>query len=170
MVDAAPPFPASMPPTSGWGGYFLGSWRVSKRVLDERLGRTAEMAGHCVFEPAQAVELRQCETVQTMLDGQSYPAVQTYFWRFDSKSSVVLWFSDRRFFCAADLGAPPSDAPIRPAQAALRHDCPPDSYKGVLAVDGDDRWRLQWRVTGPRKNYHLDAVYQRALAESVPVI
>ncbi len=127
------------------------------------------MTGLCRFEPLEdaAGGLRQQESVETLLDGRRYPATQTYLWRFPSSGPIELHFADNRFFCAADLGPFHPDASVSPVEARLSHFCSPDQYDGALAVEAANLWRWAWRVTGPRKNYRLAAVYQRAEAETV---
>ena len=161
----------SKPSEPSWRGYFAGEWRVERQVRDALAGRGAEMAGICRFEPlaperaGDPLALRQTETVETLLEGRRYPATQSYLWRFPPGAPPVLHFADGRMFCAADFGRPEAAlralADGRPARAALAHFCAPDHYEGVLTLERMDRWRLCWRVRGPRKNYHLDALYRR---------
>ena len=44
---------------------------------------------------------------------------------------------------------------------AFDHPCGPDMYRGRLALDGEDTFRLLWSVTGPRKLGGVTSTFRR---------
>lgn len=80
------------------------------------------------------------------------PAHQRYGLRIEDAGRVTLTDGADVVLAAADLSAP---------RAVFRHDCGDDVYLGRMARVSDDRWRLAWRIRGPRKDLVIATRYQR---------
>lgn len=134
-----------------WRPYFEGPWALSKTIEHYSDAGTATFAGQAEFvrtETALAYEEKGVMRVADMV----LESTQKQNWRFPGFHQVEIDFADGRFFCGFDLSLDP---------AHTTHDCPPDFYRGTLRVDAIDRWRLIWRVKGPRKDYMSVAEYSR---------
>jgi hypothetical protein len=82
------------------------------------------------------------------------PALQSYRYAFPEPGRAAVHFRDGRFFHDLDLTA---------GRWTVTHLCNPDRYDGEFTVLDADRWRIVWRVSGPRKDLTLDSSYRRGL-------
>ena len=106
-----------------------------------------------------ASRLRWAEEGALTLGGVQTQARRVYLWRLFAPDGVEVAYEDGRFFHA--FAMEPGGA------AEVRHDCAPDLYEGVYAFEGPDRWRLTWRVRGPRKDYAMTTDHLR-VGERIP--
>lgn len=129
---------------------FVGSWRLSRRIV-EADGRSATFAGTARFTP-DGEGLIYREDGLLALPGTAAPirAERRYLWREDGAGIVVLFDDGRPFH---------RFAPARPEAA---HWCEPDDYRVRYDFSGWPVWRAEWRVTGPRKDYHMIGEYSRS--------
>jgi hypothetical protein len=79
-------------------------------------------------------------------------ARQTYRFVIESPTRFSVFFADGRFFHRAEIDS---------GRACVAHDCAPDTYVGRYRFLGPDRWRLSWRIAGPRKDLVISSVFSR---------
>lgn len=128
----------------------VGAWRIERRMEDRR-GPDGAFHGRGVFTP-DSDGLLWRETGEMALEsGPSFSAFQSHIWRFRAAGEVKVLFADGRPF--HEFSA---------ENASGGHECPPDFYRARYAFDPPDAWRLEWRVTGPRKD-------QRIISEMVRI-
>ena len=86
-------------------------------------------------------------TCRVAVAGQPKMAAERrYFWAQD----LSVYFEDGRFFHRV------------PAEGGTAHHwCDPDRYTLVYDFSGWPRFTVDWRVTGPRKNYSAHTSYCR---------
>ena len=80
----------------------------------------------------------------------------------DSPASIL---AGARFFHKVEFGGIDGTAPL-----LSEHPCGPDIYRGRLALDSPDTFRLLWSVSGPRKLGTVASTFRRtssALRKSV---
>ena len=127
---------------------FVGTWRVERQITDQ-IGPHGRFSGTARFAP-QAAGLSYHEAGMLHLgDGPALAAERRYLWRADGKS-IVVDFEDGRPFHRFD----PRHSP-----ATARHDCAPDLYLVRYDLGSWPKWQVEWRVTGPRKDYRMVTVY-----------
>ncbi len=124
---------------------FEGAWQVERTIRQED-GIDARFSGRAVWAPAET-GLRYHENGLMTLDG--HPPMQAerrYFWAED----LSVFFDDGRFFHR-----------VPETGGSTSHWCDPDHY--ALTYDFTDwpRFKVAWRVKGPRKNYRADTEYTR---------
>lgn len=151
-----------MPPHPDLRTYLGGAWRVVRRIVDERAGRLGRLAGTATFGPAppgpsydelRYDELRYDE-LGTLVFGQHRgPAACSYRFVPDGPASASVRFADGRPFYQLSF---------RLGQAAIRHDCAADRYRGECRIVSADTWTLTWRIEGPRKRMLIRTRYRRA--------
>jgi Family of unknown function (DUF6314) len=129
---------------------FTGRWQITRQIDDRRAGVMGQFAGQAEFV-ADGDGLVLSETGMLSY-GRAAPmrAEQRYIWRADGPG-VAVFFADGRpfhWFSAAERQA--------------HHDCPPDSYDVTYDFSAWPRWKSIWAVTGPRKEYVMQSVYERA--------
>jgi len=134
-------------------GFLAGSWRLTRALDDRRAGQLGRLEGAAVFTAADG-DLLYREEGRLTIGGHDGPALQSYRYAFPAPGRAAVSFADGRFFHDLDLTS---------GAWACRHDCGEDRYDGDFSVLGADRWRVVWRVTGPRKELILDSTYRRAL-------
>ncbi len=133
---------------SGWADWaamdvsprrLLGPWRLHRRLRDGvDLGT---MTGTLTLaEEGDAI--RWDETGVLRWAGQDIVATRSYLLRRGDDGWWVH-FTDGRPFHPWTPGEP------------VTHPCAADLYRGLVRLDGPDRWRLLWDVTGPRKDQRI---------------
>ncbi len=124
---------------------FQGQWRLERDIVHAD-GTSARFVGRAVWECSGA-DLDYAETGELAVPGQApITAGQRYIWRPD----LTVWFSDGRYF---------HTVPARGGRT--RHWCAPDRYDGEYDFDPWPRFRVTWRVSGPRKSYRMVSTYRR---------
>jgi hypothetical protein len=133
--------------------YLAGPWRVRRRIDDRRRDERGSFEGGAAF-CRERQGLRYRERGVLRLNGYEGEAGRDYVYAFPIAAVAEVYFDDGRFFHALDLSG---------GAWSVEHRCGDDLYRGDFAVDGKDRWRVVWRVDGPRKALILDAEYRRTL-------
>ncbi len=131
---------------------FEGRWRLTRQIDDAR-GPDATFTGTAVFSPDSGGRgLELVEQGQLVLQGQgAFQAERRYLWQQDD-ACVAVFFADGRDFHRFDPQG---------GQAQAAHWCDPDTYEVQYDFTGWPVWQVQWRVTGPRKDYMMRSVYTR---------
>ena len=134
-----------------------GRWRLSRRIEDFRAGTEGGFEGEAqLYHDSEAPDRLRWEEAGVMrLGGVEAEGRRAYLWRLQPPALVEIRHEDGRFFHLLRL---------RGGEDAVRHDCPPDLYEGLYRFHGPDRWTLTWRVRGPRKDYRMETLHQRAPA------
>ncbi|QFU08994.1 hypothetical protein PARPLA_01871 [Rhodobacteraceae bacterium THAF1] len=131
---------------------FAGQWVLARKIVHSD-GRVATLRGRAAFR-AEGPTLVYEEAGTLKMDGTTLEARQSHLWRADG-NRIHVSFADGRPFHSFALGL---------ADAAARHDCPPDIYDVSYDFSGWPQWRSRWVVTGPRKGYELISIYARDAA------
>lgn len=133
-------------------GAFEGRWRLTRTIQDARAGRPGRFDGVAVFEPGSGgLWYREVGTL-TLEGAAPMAASRGYLWRDGGAGTVAVLFEDGRFFHRFDPGAERPEAV---------HDCAPDTYRVRYDFRDWPAWRVDWRVTGPRKDYAMVSRYER---------
>lgn len=96
--------------------------------------------------------LRFSESGALAYGGVTMEAARDYRFEILAEDRFRVFFADGRFF---------HETLVRGEVAQVTHDCAPDLYRGRYRLDGPARWRLSWRVTGPRKDLVICSVFSR---------
>jgi hypothetical protein len=99
-----------------------------------------------------ADEARFSESGLLRLAGVTTEAARDYRFKILAQDRFRVSFADGRFFHEAQVVG---DA------ALMSHDCAADLYRGRYRFEGPGRWRLSWRITGPRKDLVIATVFSR---------
>lgn len=135
--------------------YLVGTWRIERVVADRRADAKHSMAGTAWYMRARD-GLHYAERVRwTAPDGQLLDGHRRYWLVATGPWAAEVRFEDGRLFHPLDL---------RTGRAAVQHTCAPDHYAGWYALDGRDRHRTGWTVTGPRKDLVIATTYTRSPA------
>jgi hypothetical protein len=132
---------------------FAGRWTLGRTIEDVRAGRAGTLAGTATFTPAPD-GLAYAETgTLTLGDAPPMTATRSYLWRDAGANAIEVLFADGRFFHRfyADEDRP-----------AAVHDCGADQYRVRYDFRRWPRWRAEWRVTGPAKDYGIVSDYRPA--------
>ena len=130
---------------------FRGRWDIRRDIFDLDSNWTGRFTGFGLFEPT-ATGLAYAEEGELRFAGlPPFRATRGYHYRPDG-TEVVVEFEDGRFFHRFD-----------PAHSGTQatHWCDPDTYDVRYVFDWPDRWRAEWRVEGPRKDYRMVTNYSR---------
>ena len=125
----------------------LGTWDLRRVVDDRRAGQRHDVRGTATLLRESADRVRWSET-GTMTWGDR--AVEVGRTLFVVRTAEQWWveFSDGRPFHPWAVGRP------------VEHPCTPDHYVGLIEVDGAG-WTVEWRATGPEKDYVMTTVHSR---------
>lgn len=122
---------------------FEGRWRIARRIEDEWMGTTGLFEGVARFTP-DARGLAYHEVGELKLP-QEVPmaASRRYLWRAEPGGIAVL-YEDGRYFHR-----------IREAADVVQdwHVCGEDEYDVTYNFTHWPKWRMIWKVRGPRKDY-----------------
>jgi len=124
---------------------FAGRWRVSRIIDDDRMGGQAgTFAGDALFQPRPDGALYYAEEGELRLGpGPSFRAMRSYLWRAEG-GRIVVDHGDGRPFHS-----------FEPAAPAAEHLCGADLYVVRYDFAAWPRWRAEWTVRGPRKDYAM---------------
>jgi hypothetical protein len=127
---------------------FEGSWRLSRRIEDNRAGLTGRLEGEARFAPGQGGLVLTETGLLRYGEGAPLQAERRYLWRAEADGIAVFFEDGRPFHWFSE------------ARSAASHDCPPDLY--TVSYDfGDwpESWSALWQVSGPRKDYRMESLY-----------
>jgi hypothetical protein len=125
---------------------FEGAWDVERDIADARAGQAGRFEGRAVFAlVAEGLRYRE-EGWLTLGAAPTVVATRSYLWRAGGGGALEVRFEDGRLFHV-----------FHPAEARpeAEHDCPPDRYRAAYDFADWPNWRVEWRVTGPRKDYAM---------------
>jgi hypothetical protein len=122
---------------------FTGAWTVDREIEDLRAGRSGRFSGRAEFRPV-AGGLAYREQGTLVMGGASMAAARGYLWRDGGAGTIEVCFEDGRLFHRFCTDEP---------EPAAVHACPPDHYRVRYDFARWPRWRAEWRVHGPRKDY-----------------
>jgi hypothetical protein len=119
----------------------VGAWRLRRRLVDRSAGGLGTMTGTLTLEPDDG-GLAWHEAGRLRWAGRDLDVTRDYVLR-ENEDGWWVHFTDGRPF-----------HPWRPG-ATVEHPCVADLYRGLIRIDGPDRWRILWDVTGPRKEQRI---------------
>lgn len=133
--------------------FLRGSWRIDREILDVGSGITGRFTGSARFEADAEVRslLRYIEHGTVQLASHRGPAFRRLGYHLAGPHARVV-FDDGRHFHDLDL---------RGGLWEVEHPCRADLYRGRFEVDGADRWRQEWTVTGPHKDQLIRTILER---------
>lgn len=123
---------------------FAGDWKV-ERVIDDRAGGQAgRFDGRGHFTPVGDGDLAYAEEgMLTLGSGAPLRATRRHLWRAEG-GRIAVDYADGRPFHSFD-----------PADPAAEHQCGADLYAVRYDFADWPRWRAEWTVRGPRKDYTM---------------
>lgn len=135
---------------------FAGCWSLRREIVGADRTPIGRLSGRAWFV-VEGASLMYHETGCLTLDTHSLEARQTHSWRQDGARIHVTFADGRPFHCFdASVGTP-----------RARHDCPPDLYVVSYDFSRWPRWRTEWAVTGPNKDYRMRSTYRRLPADAM---
>ena len=117
--------------------FFAGTWRLRRRIRDDRLGIAGRFIGTARFTPI-AAGLAYEEAGLLSFAAHEGEARQRYLWLTEGLAVPELRFADGRLFHRLDLSS---------GEAEVAHEC------------GADRWLQLWTIAGPRKALRLTTLF-----------
>ena len=139
-------------------GFLRGSWVFLRLLRDEATGGRGSFLGRADFTDAPGgLDFREAGWM-VLGDYQGH-AERRYRFRFTGPWRAEVGFADGRPFHALEL---------RGGETTVEHLCGNDLYRGRYRLAGDYRWRLDWQITGPRKDLSLETCYQRFAEDTRP--
>lgn len=125
----------------------LGTWELSRVVDDRRTGEQRDVRGTATLELESPGRVRWGEEGTMTWAGHEVPVFRTLF-VVGSGDAWFVEFEDGRPFHPWAVGE------------RVRHLCAPDLYTGLVRLDQDpvERWTVEWRATGPEKDYVMTTV------------
>jgi len=132
--------------------YLEGSWDITRSIDDRRNDAPGRLTGRAVFIPEDN-GLHYQESGRLKMAAFDDNVHQRYLFRFPEKHCATVSFTDGRSFHDLDLSTGTWQA---------HHVCGPDIYDGEFELDGENAWRSQWTIHGPRKDMTIRTCYTRA--------
>ena len=140
-------------------GFLLGTWRVTRRIENQKLGAfgsfegTALLAEHDLGNPSTGSgRARYEETGELRIgtySGQAHRSLE--FVRLED-ATVALYFTDHRLFIDLDL---------RTGASYADHLCGDDCYQIGTVVRSHRVVQEHWRVRGPTTDYDAVTTLER---------
>lgn len=140
-----------VPDPAGLARWLRGHWNVTRVINDG----TGHFEGRACFspDPVMPTALVWRERGHLRLGAHDGPAERTLRIEPDATGGWQVRFGDRRPFHPLDLVH---------GRCEATHLCGADVYRGRYAIEGEHRFTVTWRVTGPRKDDLIVSVYDRA--------
>jgi|SRR5665213_2436459 len=139
-------------PISDLRAFLLGSWRISRRIRDFRLGICGRLEGRVIFAPALD-GLVQEETGRLRFGAYEGEVTRRYRIAIAGPETATFHQTDGSLFHALDLSSGTAD---------ILHPCAGDRYRGRYRVLHNDCFWVNWHVSGPRKHYWLATRHVKA--------
>ncbi|MET4101897.1 hypothetical protein ABIE58_001321 [Roseovarius sp. MBR-78] len=124
---------------------FEGAWRFDRQITHAD-GQRAQVTGVAVWRREGAGLILEEAGEMHMAGHPPMQVARRYLWGAD----LAVSFEDGRFFHH-----------VPPEGGAAAHWCDPDQYDGSYDFSRWPRFRVEWRVRGPRKDYHMMTDYWR---------
>ena len=142
-------------PINDLRAFLLGSWRISRRIQDFRLGICGRLEGRATVAPA-ATGLVHEETGKLCFGIHQGEATRRTLIAIDRPEAAALYHADGSLFHALDLSSGTAD---------ILHRCADDHYRGRYRVLQENCFWVAWHVTGPRKHYRLATRHIRTASD-----
>ena len=133
---------------------FAGDWEIEREIEDVKGGRHGRFTGRARFTPSPE-GLRYREEGRLALDDGAGDGRDARLPLARRRGGGDRGAVRRRPACST---ASSLDEP----DPAAEHACPPDTYRVRYDFARWPRWRAEWRVTGPRKDYGMVSRFRRA--------
>ncbi|MBV8651678.1 MAG: hypothetical protein JO255_09445 [Alphaproteobacteria bacterium] len=134
--------------------FLLGSWRISRRIYDARLGLRGHLEGSAAFTPSPGGLVYE-EAGRLRFGAYEGEAAQRFRFAIEPGAAATVHRADGSLFHRLELSSGTAD---------IVHDCGADRYCGRYRVLDEDRLRIVWHVTGPRKRYRMTTLHWRVSA------
>ena len=131
--------------------FFLGGWRIVRRVDDTRLGQVGRLTGQSVFAPIDQ-GLSYDEAGELCFGAYRGQATRRYRFMIDGPGTGAVRHADGSLFHKLDLSSGLAD---------IDHSCGEDHYRGRYRILHQDGFAVTWNVAGPRKRYRMATIYTR---------
>lgn len=140
----------------------LGTWSLTRVVDDRVAGERRDVRGTATLEQESPGRIRWSETGTMTWGGHAVPVSRTLYIERHLDRGDGAWsvhFEDGRLFHPWAVGT------------RVDHLCAPDHYRGLVEVDAEDepvtRWSVEWRASGPEKDYVMRTRLTRAAESGV---
>lgn len=130
---------------------FTGDWLLTRWIDDPGAGSLGRLEGTASFRPEAAGLAYREAGLLTLGTAPPVTVTRAYLWQAQGED-ITIRFVDGQFFHAFAADA---------AEPEAEHACPPDFYRVRYDFRFWPRWRAEWRVTGPRKDYAMQSDYRR---------
>ena len=140
----------------------LGTWDLVRDVDDRLTGERRDVRGSATLTLEAPGRVRWSEEGTMTWGGRSVPVGRTLYAVHGTGADPDGWwveFSDGRPFHPWAVGE------------AVTHPCAPDTYVGRIDAAGAglgapegagvERWTVEWRATGPEKDYVMHTGHSR---------
>lgn len=132
---------------------FEGGWSIARHIEDHRSGQSGHFNGTALFRPVPDGLVYHETGLLTLGHAVPLRATRDYMWRW-SAGRIHVYYADGRPFHDFD-----------PADPVAHHSCAPDDYRVRYDFSGWSHWTVDWRVTGPRKDYGSRSTFSRTAAD-----
>ncbi len=127
----------------------VGTWTMDRSIDDRRAAEQMSVSGTSTLALDDDGRVRWSEQGVLLRGDHEIPVSRVLF----VESRDDLWFvtfDDGRDF-----------HPWRPGGEVV-HPCGADTYVGLVVVESSERWTVEWRVSGPAKDYTMHSTLTRA--------
>jgi uncharacterized protein DUF6314 len=125
----------------------VGGWRLNRTIDDRMSGQRGCVHGTLTITPTDA-GLAWFESGVLNWAGQQLEVTRRLRIN-DVAGSYWVQFADGRAFHPWSPGS------------WVTHPCSLDLYRGLISIDGSDRFRITWQVTGPTKDHTITSRLHR---------
>lgn len=127
----------------------LGTWTLTREVDDRLAGERRDVRGTAVLELETPDRIRWSEAGTMTWPGHEVPVSRTLY-VVRAENAWAVHFEDGRLFHPWAVGG------------WVDHPCAPDHYRGLIRLEDAARWTVEWRATGPEKDYVMRTSHTRA--------
>ncbi|MEL7178179.1 MAG: DUF6314 family protein [Pseudomonadota bacterium] len=133
---------------------FAGPWELVRDITDLANRWPGRLEGVAQFIPqgdSGRLMYRE-EGLLTFAGLQAAKATRSYDWLIQAPDAIEVFFEDGRPFHRFD--------PTK-REVEAEHLCDADLYSVRYVFETETKWRAEWRVEGPRKDYRMVSFYTR---------
>jgi hypothetical protein len=144
-------------PVTELAAYLLGSWQLSREIIDHRSGRL-NLEGSAEVTRRLDGTLVYTEHGMLATGVASLEFTRSYRYLATGAGTARVQFED---------GSPFYDLDLSSGRCRVRHNCDEDLYLGFI-LSTNDGWYTRWRCRGPQKDYVATTRLSRSDVVSPP--
>ncbi len=133
---------------------FMGTWKINREIVDHKAKSVGVFKGKVHLAQHEDQQAIWHERGVLSISGAALQSERKFIW-MQIDNDIQVSFEDGRYFHT--LLSPQVGRVLK-----AEHQCPPDHYQVEYDLSHWPHWRSVWQSKGPRKDYTMVSLFERA--------